>query len=840
MDLICMGKLVRLNFIAQMVAISGFTANLSVARAEGVSEFQRPPEVVVQALEQPPEPFVSASPNGKWVLVQTYGPRPAIASLARPSLLLAGNRIDPANTSWWYPPRRDLAGFLLYDGRTGNNHRIQFPPGRYGKAVWSPDGSRFIVVRFAEEKAELWIGEPARNRAYMVPHINLNAVRTTESFGDFAPCQWTASGSNLLCLTVPVHRGPAPDQMALREPRTVETIDNPAERANLWNAKEGMNLRDGLDERLYAYYLTSQPMLIHAVSGSSSAIGSPGNYLVYTPSPNGRYILSVRIVPPFNRLTPDTSFPRVVEVLDMAGDVVKRVAETGIDNSGVPKAGWVSPFPRRFFWRPDAPATLVFLNALDGGDPHRPAAKRDELVSLSPPFTASVTLFQSEFRMGVPGARVYWGRNGLLLIDELDSVTGKVRTWRVNSDNPIAQPQLLWGGDGRPARRGELVTALGPELGGPADAELWRLDGSLLQSGDLIFLKNSPTASGKAGTDLSCYDLDSGELKALHQYPADETEKIISVLDEGGKRALAVFESISTPQNIKIINLHDDASVVLTHFEDMAPEITQARRSVIEYKRSDGVQLSGTLYLPRSYSPGKHVPLIITGYPLTYRDPSQVRLRISSARTFAGVTDALSPIPLITAGYAVLDADMPIIGPNPTGSTTNQLAEDAKAAVETLVAMGIADPGRIGIVGHSYGGLMVALLLESTKLFRAGVAFDGLYDPQLLPFGFQDEERSFWQIPDVYDSISAFRHADSLNTPLLLVHGEADESGAKPIQSELMFEALYNLGKRGKLVILPYEFHTPASSEGTLRAQYEMLCWFNRFLKTDTLTEARP
>ena len=80
---------------------------------------------------------------------------------------------------------------------------------------------------------------------------------------------------------------------------------------------------------------------------------------------------------------------------------------------------------------------------------------------------------------------------------------------------------------------------------------------------------------------------------------------------------------------------------------------------------------------------------------------------------------------------------------------------------------------------------MTANLLAHTDFFQAGIARSGAYNRTLTPFGFQSEERTIWQAPEVYSSMSPFMHADKIKAPLLLMHGEADNnSGTFPMQSE--------------------------------------------------------
>jgi dipeptidyl aminopeptidase/acylaminoacyl peptidase len=196
----------------------------------------------------------------------------------------------------------------------------------------------------------------------------------------------------------------------------------------------------------------------------------------------------------------------------------------------------------------------------------------------------------------------------------------------------------------------------------------------------------------------------------------------------------------------------------------------------------------------------------------------------------------MSPLFMLTQGYGVLDGPtMPIVGEgNKEANDTYvpQLVASAKAAVDKIVEMGVADRDRIAIGGHSYGAFMTANLLAHSTLFRAGIARSGAYNRTLTPFGFQNEDRPYWKARETYTTMSPFNYADSLSAPILLIHGMADEnSGSFPIQSERFFAALKGNGKKARLVMLPAEPHIYRSREALGHTLWEMVTWLDRYVK---------
>jgi dipeptidyl aminopeptidase/acylaminoacyl peptidase len=276
----------------------------------------------------------------------------------------------------------------------------------------------------------------------------------------------------------------------------------------------------------------------------------------------------------------------------------------------------------------------------------------------------------------------------------------------------------------------------------------------------------------------------------------------------------------------------------LTSFTTPYPQLEGVTKEKIKYKRADGVDLTGDLYLPKGYEKNRDgkLPIIVWAYPREFNsaaDAAQVR---GSEHRFT-LLNWGSPVFYVTQGYAVLNnAEMPIVATSkdkkPNDNFIEQLTMNAEAAVNVLDEMGVGDKNRAAVGGHSYGAFMTANLLAHTKLFKAGIARSGAYNRSLTPFGFQNEDRTYWQAPDLYNQMSPFTNADKIKTPLLLIHGDMDNNtGTFPIQSERLFNAIKGHGGTVKYISLPYESHGYQGRENILHMLNEQLSWMEKYVK---------
>jgi dipeptidyl aminopeptidase/acylaminoacyl peptidase len=373
-----------------------------------------------------------------------------------------------------------------------------------------------------------------------------------------------------------------------------------------------------------------------------------------------------------------------------------------------------------------------------------------------------------------------------------------------------------------------------------------RIDGTRVvrQVGDWVFRAGEGDTSAGASPFFARQNLATLVTERLWNCPSNTYESVLAIASisvDGTPRLITRRETADEPPNLRLQDLSARTTTQLTQFPDPQPAIRAIKKELVNYKRADGVDLSATLYTPANYQPGTRLPLVVWAYPQEFNDPSTAGQVSGSPHRFTQIR-GLSQLTFLTQGYAVMDnATMPIIGDPETMNDTfvEQITQAAQAAIDKAVALGVADPERVGVGGHSYGAFMTANLLAHTDLFRAGCARSGAYNRSLTPFGFQSERRTFWEAPDVYARVSPFYQADKINEPLLLIHGEKDNnSGTFPMQSERLFQAISGLGGTVRLVVLPGESHVYSARESVLDAQAESIAWFDRYVKNAGILEA--
>jgi dipeptidyl aminopeptidase/acylaminoacyl peptidase len=333
------------------------------------------------------------------------------------------------------------------------------------------------------------------------------------------------------------------------------------------------------------------------------------------------------------------------------------------------------------------------------------------------------------------------------------------------------------------------------------------------------------------------YDIKTGKATRLWRSEAPFYEVPGTFIDIQKGLVLTTRQSVTEVPNYFIRNLKNGRLTQVTSFENPYPQLKDVYKELVTYKRKDGLDLSFTLYLPAGYDKQKSGPLptLLWAYPREFNDPSAAGQVSGSPYTFTRISPA-SALVYITQGYAVLmDASFPIVGAEgkePNDTFVDQLVANAEAAINKAVEMGVTDRSRVAVSGHSYGAFMTANLLAHTRLFAAGIAESGAYNRTLTPFGFQNERRSYWEAPDIYNGMSPFMHADKIKDPLMLIHGMADNnSGTFPIQSERFYAALKGFGAVTRLVMLPNESHGYAARETILHKHWEVLNWMNTYVK---------
>jgi len=778
--------------------------------AQGDTAYQKPPKAVLDILDAPAPPDLSVSPANDLILLTERVKYPSISDLAQPMVRLAGLRINPKTNG---PHRsQQITGMTLLKILDGTTRRIILPPGSIvGSPSWSADGKYIAFTNTTGNGVELWVAETASATARKIPGVALNAA-----YGD--PLQWMPDQRTLLIQTLPAARGKPPAASPAPKGPTIQ--ENYAKKAPVWTFQD--LLKNAHDEDLFDYYAMSQLGTVEASTGRWTQLGKPGIFQSVDPSTDGKLILVARVHRPYSYLVTHSNFPKEVEVWNRSGAVAHTVASLPLQEQ-VPADG-VPVGPRDYLWSPTEPATLVWVEALDEGNPRNKAPHRDRIMSHRAPFLGNpVETLKTELRC----TDIRRGDSGdIALATEFDRPTRRTRTWLVNSNNPAEGARKIWDRNSQDRYN---------DPGMPHTRVLPNGKRAILQQGSSIFLTGLGASPEGDRPFLDQFDLRSLQSKRLFRCGERSFETVISVLSADRSEILTRYESLTEPPNIVLRMAGSDREKRrLTSFTDPTPALRKIEKQLVTYKRPDGVQLSFTLYLPPDYKPGERLPTVIWAYPLEYTDPQTASQVTGSPYRFTAM-EGPSHLFFLTQGYAVLDgASMPVVGDAETVNNTylDQIVASAKAAIEKAAEMGVTDPHRVGVGGHSYGAFMTANLLSHSDLFRAGIARSGAYNRTLTPFGFQSERRTLWEAPELYFKVSPFLFAHKINTPILLIHGEADNnSGTFPVQSERYYHALKGNGKAVRYVTLPLEAHGYAARESIEHTLYEQITWFEKWVK---------
>jgi dipeptidyl aminopeptidase/acylaminoacyl peptidase len=806
-----------------------FSACVLAAAAAALGQssitYQRPPKAIADLLEAPPTPLVLVSPEVKsgsrTLLIEQPGGLLTIADLAQPELRLAGLRFNPRTNG---PSRLPYIVALKFKALpSGKEIAITGIPAHphIVYAQWSPDAHRvaFVIITGTKPGAglSLWTADAATGHATRIPGVALNGV-FTNPFS--APCSWMPDSRGLLCLTVPASRGPAP------APSEVPT--GPAVQQNLGRVTPARTYEDLLknpeDERFFDYYATAQVRVV-SLAGPSKLVGKPGVIDAAQPSPDGHYALIVETHHPYSYELPFENFPKKTEVVDLRTGAEKQLSDVPLaDNIPIANDA-VATGPRDYEWRADAPATLSWAEAGDGGDPKKPAAVRDRLYLLDAPFTGSPRLL-AELPMRCTG--VEWGNAHLALVNEREWNHRRRVIAEVDPSASTPSVTKLYEGSSENRYQDPGRAVLIENASGHRVLEL-TADGS-----GIYF--SSPGASPEGDRPfIAVMNASTGKEDQIWRSAAPWYELPTAIIDPSKSLLLVRRESQEQPPNYFLRDAAGQLNQV-TDFPNPYGDTPLPKKQILRYKRADGLELSANLYLPPGYKPSDGpLPALLEAYPVEYKSRSAAGQITGSPYQFPRFSWA-GPVFFVTQGYAVLEnAAIPIVGEGdaqPNDTYVEQLVAGAKAAIDEGARLGVVDRNRVAVMGHSYGAFMTANLLAHSDLFKAGIARSGAYNRTLTPFGFQNEERTYWEAPDVYFKMSPFSYADKIKAPLLLIHGEADNNpGTFPIQSERFYDALKGHGATVRLVFLPLEAHGYAARESLLHMLWEMNNWLNTYVK---------
>ena len=778
------------------------------------SGYQNPPVSIKALINAAPTPGASLSPSGNWMLLLEKPNLPSIEEVAQPELRLAGIRINPRTNGSSRPLYYN--GFKLKSLSDFTEKKVNGLPTnpKIENVSWAPRGDKIAFTNTVDKGLELWVIDLTEAKARKITSAIVNDAISG------LPYYWFSDGQRVLFKAIIDNREDTP--IANSVPSGPVIQENKASMAPVRTYQD--LLKNKHDEVLFTYYTTSQLKLVNLENDEQINFGEPAIISNLQTSPDGNYVLVTKIQPPFSYLVPYSRFAIKVDILNRKGQQIKTIA-TIPSSEDIPKGfGAVRLGPRSFGWRSDSAASLTWVEAQDEGDPKVEANIRDQMYTLSAPFTEKPQpLISFQLRYG----GVEWGDGSLAICHEWWWPKRQLITSSWQPNHPEKGKVLL------------SDRSWEDSYNNPGDFVNKRNDYGriiLLQKEEHLFLIGKGASVEGNRPFVDSLNLKTKERTRLWRSEAPYYERPVSLKRISENIILTARESREEPLNYFFRNLKTGDLTRITNFENPYKILNSVKKELIKYERADGLNLTATLYTPPNYDPEKNekLPALMWAYPREYKSADAAGQVKDSPYEFIRI-GWYSPIFWVTQGYAVLDDfSMPIVGEGeeePNETFIEQLVMDAEAAAKAIVDRGIADPKRLAVGGHSYGAFMTANLLAHSDIFAAGIARSGAYNRTLTPYGFQSEERTFWEAPDTYFKMSPFMHADKIKTPLLLIHGDADNnSGTYPMQSERFYAALKGQGAPVRLVMLPHESHSYRAKESVMHMLWEMHEWLERHL----------
>ncbi|RZL20224.1 MAG: S9 family peptidase [Pedobacter sp.] len=775
-------------------------------------DYQMPPKAIADLLLAKPTPTVSIDSKAEWMLLTERNSYPSVEELAMPEYRIAGMRINPNNYS---ASRQTFINNLsLKNIKTDKSVEVTGLPSPLfaGSVSWNPNETKIAFTQTDKDKVDLYLIEVATGKATKVNKEPLNAIMGSSVI-------W-ADDNTLLYKTITKASSLAPLKPLMPKGPTIQQ--------NLGKAAPSATLQDLIkspfDEQLFEFFATSQ--LVENTNGVERPIGSPAIYSSVSLSPDNKYMMLRTIKKPFSYLVSAGGFPSSINITDRSGKLIKNLAE--LPSTEVRPSGYdnVQNVPRGYEWRDDEAATLIWAQPLDSGLIKKEVPFHDAVYTLSAPFISEPReLFKTKMRF----SGISWGNASLALVREISRTKQTSKLSRLNPSTRALETLY------------ELNTTDAYNNPGTPVTTKNKYGRNVIMTidNDKLLLNNTTGASAKGDLPfLAKFDLKTKKSEILWRAQPGSFEMVTDILDPQKLVLLTRKESQKDVPNYFIKNLKlRVADRAVTKFENPYPQMDGVSKEKISYKRADGIDLTGDLYLPKGYDKAKDgpLPVLIWAYPREFNsaaDAAQIR---GSQDKFTTISSG-GPIFFVTQGYAVLDnAEMPIVakdGKKPNDTFVAQLQLNAEAAIKKLSDMGVGDKNRMAVGGHSYGAFMTANLLAHTSLFKAGIARSGAYNRTLTPFGFQNEDRTYWDAPELYFQMSPFSYANKIKTPLLLIHGEMDDNqGTFPINSERLFNAIKGFGGTTRFVYLPYEAHGYRGKENILHMLWEMNTWLDKYVK---------
>lgn len=778
-------------------------------------KYQKPPQEILELVDIKRAPSVRIDSEATTLLLLYRDAYQSIEELSAPEVRLAGLRINPkTNISNRIRYYNNIKIQKVDSSKTFELSGIPENP-KLAYVSWSPDERKVAFTHTDDAGVSLWVADLERLTAIALTQPNLNANLDR-------PYSWLKDSETLLIKTIPENRQPLIDtDTEVPTGPTVSTSDG----AKAQNRTYQDLLSNPQDEFNFEQLARADIKQVN-LKGQQKHWADTAMYRGLDVSPDGDYVMVSQVQQPFSYLVPYYRFPSQTDILKKSGKLVKTVNQVPLIED-LPKGFMaVRTGKRNLQWRSDQPATLIWVEALDDGDPENEVDYRDEVFQQAAPFKKPAeSLFKTQLRF----YQLTWGDDSRALFFDYWWNSRQINTSLFNPSDLSQAPKLINSRSYQdvyadPGRFMLVKNKYGEDVLRIHDNKAFLLGDGFSEAGQFPFYDE---------LDLSSFDT-----KRIYQSAyTDKLETLVDIISDDGEKLLVRIEAPNEFPNYYIRDIEQDKLTEITDFENPFKSLSHIHKEVIQYKREDGVDLSATLYLPADYDFDKKpkLPMILWAYPTEFKDQANASQNRQNPNEFTYASYG-SMIYWVTRGYAVLDdAAFPIVGEGdeePNDTFIQQLVANGDAAVKAVADMGYIDPERVAVAGHSYGAFMTANLLSHSDTFAAGIARSGAYNRTLTPFGFQAEERNYWEAPEIYYNMSPFMHADKMNEPLLLIHGAADNnSGTYPMQSERYFNALKGLGATARLVMLPKESHGYRAKDSILHVLWEQDRWLEKYVK---------
>ena len=789
--------------------------SITFAISQESINYQTPSNEILDLVEYNRPPSVIYDRDKNFMLFLYRDNYRSIEDLSQKELRLAGLRINP-NTN--IGSRITYYNNLKIKNLKSKNLEINDIEGipsnaKIANINWSPNQKNIAFTNTSSDGVSLWVLNLESRTLTKLSDLKLNS-----NIGDVI--NWV-NDNDIIIKVIPDSKQNLIDQNYIVPVGPTISYN---EGENAQNRTYQDLLKNKTDEFNFIQLVTSELYMVN-LNGISQKWLDAGMYTNLSPSPDGKFIMVNNIKKPFSYIVPYERFPKTTNIYNYEGILISELAYTPLVEELPQGFNAVFNGKRNFSWRMDKPSTITYIVALDNGDPSKEVEFRDELYELKAPFEGDGnSIFRSINRL----RRVIWGDKTNAIAIDYWIKNRNQKTYLFNPSNENQEPIIIFDRNYQDnySDPGSFLT----------DRNIYNKNVLKIDSNSLILMGDGYTEKGQFPF-IDRLNLSSLSTKRI--YKSSYTDKLESLLDFDiiNNQILVRIESKSDYPNYYFKNLNGRSISKITDFKNPFVELSQVNKEVITYKRNDDVDLSGVLYLPIGYNKAskEKMPMILWAYPREFKDKNSASQNINNPNEFTYPYYG-SMVYWVTKGYVVLDdASFPIIGEDinePNDDFRSQLVENARAAIDAVDELGYIDRSRVAVGGHSYGAFMVANLLSHSDLFAAGIARSGAYNRTLTPFGFQSEERSYWQAPEVYYSMSPFMHADKMKTPLLLIHGEDDNnSGTYPMQSQRYFNALKGLGAVVRLVMLPKESHGYSSKESIYHVLWEQDQWLEKYVK---------